>query len=142
MLQANPNRNHELISLREHILRLDVRTEGNRIGAEPRNEVEARYVEEGTCNAIFPSDASKDLISSFMATLVEGMTVSNDPNTINESLSLNSCLILSIFDEMSKHSSCVSQSCDIGIVFKNGTKLMAKEVSITVSHFQYKELSS
>ncbi|MBC6928875.1 MAG: hypothetical protein DWB56_07935 [Candidatus Jettenia sp.] len=55
---------------------------------------------------------------------------------IKQNLSHNIRVILFLMDEISKISETVSKTCDIGVIFKSGEILIAKNVSIEMPNFK------
>ena len=98
-------------------------------------------VEENGSSASFPSDSTAATRESFTSALRSGMAPSDGPASIEETLSLNSRLILRLMSEMSRISSLVSEACDIGVVFLEGTMLMAKNVSIHTPNISFQVMT-
>jgi len=91
-------------------------------------------VEENKCNAFFPSDATIVIRESFMDTLKSEMASSDGADSFEDTLSINSRLILRLMSEMSGVSSFVNESCDIGLVLLDGSTLIARDVSMQTAN--------
>jgi hypothetical protein len=99
-------------------------------------------VEENKCNAFFPSDATTAIRESFMATLKSEMVSSDGADSFEDTLSINSRLILRLMKEISGISSFVTESCDIGLVLLDGTTLLARNVSVQTARISFEAVTS
>lgn len=92
-------------------------------------------IRENSCKVIYPSDVDPANIVQFSNYLNENIGTLEKIPDINQNLSYNIKLILLLMDEISRLSSTVSKTCDIGVVFKKGEMLLAKNVSIETPNF-------
>jgi hypothetical protein len=99
-------------------------------------------VEDFKCYAFFPSDSTEKLRESTMATLNAQVVWPNNLNNIENTLSINSSLILKLMKNVSQSSSMVTESCDIGLVFLNGDMMLARNVSIQSPKISFESINS
>jgi hypothetical protein len=99
-------------------------------------------VEESKCSAFFPSDSTATIRESFMASLKNEMVTSDGAGSFQDTLSINSRLILRLMKEMSRISSFVTESCDIGLVLLDGTTLIARNVNIQTERISFVAMTS
>lgn len=105
--------------------------------------VEENYfaiIEENTSKAIFPSDLIPENVEKYSNFLSNSFQKLNDLPDINQNITHNVKIILVLMNEISKVSETVSKTCDIGLVFKAGDMLMAKDVSVDISNFSFQKV--
>jgi hypothetical protein len=99
-------------------------------------------VEENKCNAFFPSDATTTIRESFMATLKREMVSSDGTDSLEDTLSINSRLILRLMKEMSEISQFVTEFCDVGLILLDGTTLLARNVGVQTAKLSFEAMTS
>lgn len=92
-------------------------------------------INEKDAIAVFPLDIVPEQAKSFNERLRSSMlSLDNEPD-INRNMSYNISQLLTLIAAVSEISETVSKTCDIGIAFKDGTVLMANNVSIDSGSF-------
>ena len=105
--------------------------------------VEENYfaiIEENTSKAIFPSDLIPENVEIYSNFLSNSFQKLNELPDINQNITHNVKIILALMNEISKVSETVSKTCDIGLVFKAGDMLMAKDVSVDTPNFSFQKV--
>lgn len=97
-------------------------------------------IRENSCKVIYPSDVDPANIAQYSDYFSANIGTLEKIPDINQNLSYNIKLILLLIDEISRISSTVSKTCDIGVVFRKGEMLLAKNVSIETSNFILEEV--
>ena len=98
-------------------------------------------VEEGNCNVFLPSDVSEAIGEPIMAALRNEMVSSDSADSFQDTLSINSRLLLRTMKELSEISSFVTESCDIGLVLLDGTISIAKNVSLQTARISFQAVA-
>lgn len=99
-------------------------------------------VEENKCNAFFPPDSTATIRESFMAALKSEMVSSDGADAFRDTLSINSRLIVRQMKEMSMVSDFVTESCDIGLVLRDGTTAIARNVNVQTERMSFEAVAS